>query len=108
MAIQAIARDLAVGEKADQWEVAQTLSNKRSFHSGFSEQCSATRDTTDIDSRLWRSVEPPGELADHADHVTARALGVTAAKHDRIARRNFRTQHQPAPARVDRHQIADQ
>src|SRR6202040_2707044 len=76
------------------------------FDAGFTEQCGSPRDATDINSRLWRGAEPPGELAHHADHVAARALGVAAAEHNRIARRDLRTQHQPAPARVDRHQIA--
>src|SRR5271155_902864 len=108
MAIEAIARDLAVGEKADQRKVAQTLADERGFHSGLPEQCRSPRDTTDVDSRLWRGAEPPGELAHHADHVAARALRVAAAEDDRIARRNLRTQHQPAPAWVDRHKIAEE
>src|SRR4051812_48173757 len=106
MAIEAIARDLAIGEKADQRKFAQALADERGFHSGFTEQCGAPRDATDIDPRLWRAAEPSGELAHHADHVAARALAVAATEHDRTARRDPRTEHQPAPARVDRHQIA--
>src|SRR5437660_9898453 len=108
MAVKAIARDLAIGEKPDQRKFAEPLADERGFHSGLPEQCGSPRDATDIDPRLWRGAEPPGELGHHADHVAARALGVAAAEHDRVARRALPTHYPPASARAHRHQIPDE
>src|SRR5580704_18775847 len=45
MAVEAIAGDLAIGEKADQRKFAQTLADQCGLHSGFTEQCGSPRDT---------------------------------------------------------------
>src|SRR5262249_49559816 len=108
MPIEAIARDFAIGEKADQWKFAESLANERGFHSGFTEQRGPPGDATDINSRLWRIIEAPGKLAHHADHVATGALRVAAAEQYGITRRDLRPQHQPAPARIDPHQITNE
>src|SRR5215469_13036330 len=87
MAIKTIARDFAIGEKADQRKLAKTLPNERGFHPGLAEQCCSARDTTDIDPSFRRGAEPPGELAHHPHHIAACTLGVAAADQVLVDRR---------------------
>src|SRR5215471_8929080 len=103
--IEPVARDLAVGKKSDQRKFAQAFAYQRRLHPGLAKQRGAAGDAADIDTSLRRSIEPAGKLAHHAGHVTARALGVATAEKDRVSRRNFRAQHEPASTGVDRQQI---
>src|SRR5260370_19565164 len=80
VAIEPVARDFAVGEKADQREFAQALADELGLYPGIAKQRSPARDAADIDPRFRGSVEPTGELSYHADHVAARALRVAAAE----------------------------
>ena len=107
MAIKPVTRDLTIGKKTDQWELAQRLADQPGLDTGIAEQCRTACDAADVHAGFWWSVQPAGELPDHADHITPRALGIAATEHDRITRGDLRAEYKPTATGVDRQQIAN-
>src|SRR5262249_47701775 len=80
VAIKTIARDLAIGKEPDQRELAQGFADHPRLRPGITKQGRAASNAADIYPGFWGSVQPAGELPDHAAHVTLRTLGIAAAE----------------------------
>src|ERR1041385_750178 len=93
MAVEAVARDLAIGEKADQREVAERLADHAGLHPRLAEQRPTASDAADIDAGFWRSWQTALQLRQHAGHVGASALGIAAAEQDLVTGRDFGADH---------------
>src|SRR5437867_13435892 len=69
MAVEPVARDLAIGEKPDQREIAEGLADQPGLDPLLAEQRRAARDAADIDPGLRRPGQPAAELLQHADEI---------------------------------------
>ena len=98
MAVEPVARDLAVGEEPDQREIAERLADQPGLDPGLAEQRGAAGDAADIDPGLRRARQPALELAQHAAEIGAGAVGIAAAEHDLVARRDLGARARSSPA----------
>ena len=62
VAVEAVARDLAIGEEADQRDVAELLADHRGLDPGLTEQRGTARDAADINPGLGRPLQTAGQL----------------------------------------------
>src|SRR5215831_8841610 len=108
VSVKPIARDLAVGEEADQREVTKSIADQCGFRSDLAEQRRPAGYAADIYTGFRGLVEARAELTQHAAHVLPRAIGISAAEHNRIAGRDLGTEYEPTVAGIDRKQVANE
>src|SRR5438552_12638983 len=106
MAVETVARDLAIGKKPDQREVAERFADQPGLDARLAEQRRAARDAADVDAGLRRARQPAAELLQHADQIGAGALRIAPAEQDLVARGYLGADYDPALPRIDRHQVA--
>src|SRR5438045_5901703 len=85
VAVEPVARDLAIGEKPDQRNIAELLADQPGLDPRLAEQRGAARDAADVDAGLGWALQAAGQLAQHAVEIGARAVRVAAAEQDRVA-----------------------
>src|SRR6266699_3872989 len=69
MAVEAIARNLAIREEPDQGEIAESVADHLGLDPGLAKERRAAGDAADVDPGLGRAGEPPLQLAQHAAHI---------------------------------------
>ena len=59
VAVEPVARDLAIGEEPDQRKIAEALADQPGLDPGLAEEGRAAGDAADVDPGLWRAGEAP-------------------------------------------------
>ena len=86
VAIEPVARDLAVSEEADKREIAEALADQPGLDSRFTEQGRAPSDAADVDPGFRGPISRPASCRTMRAMSRTGALGIAAAEQDRIAR----------------------